>query len=105
MGRFSQFEALLLLMLQSMPVLDRYAMAQCRLPSPLLTWDADFFAVWGVTGASFILGLPLLNGVTAFSATTSIACAGLALTYSLPILLRILFRSNYLEAGPFTLGR
>jgi len=31
-------------------------------------------AVWGVTGASFILGLPLLDGVTAFSATTSIAC-------------------------------
>ncbi|DBA89292.1 TPA: hypothetical protein ACH3X2_004791 [Trebouxia sp. C0005] len=66
---------------------------------------APHCAVWGVTGASFILGLPLLNGVTAFSATTSIACAGLALTYSLPILLRILFRSNYLEAGPFTLGR
>ncbi len=61
--------------------------------------------MWGVTGASFILGLPLLNGVTAFSATTSIACAGLALTYCLPILLRILFRASYLEAGPFTLGR
>jgi len=61
--------------------------------------------VWGVTGASFILGLPLLNGVTAFSATTSIACAGLALTYSLPIVLRIVFRASYLETGPFTLGR
>ena len=71
----------------------------------LLTQHARFPAVWGVTGASFILGLPLLNGITAFSATTSIACAGLALTYSLPILLRILFRASYLEGGPFTLGR
>ena len=51
------------------------------------------------------MGLPLLNGVTAFSATTSIACAGLALTYSLPILLRVMFRATYLEAGRFTLGR
>lgn len=80
---------------------------QSCLPSPtsLLTQHARWSAVWGVTGASFILGLPLLNGVTAFSATTSIACAGLALTYSLPILLRILFRASYLEGGPFTLGR
>lgn len=62
-------------------------------------------AVWGVSGASFILGLPLLSGVTAFAATTSIACTGLALTYGLPILLRVLNRNSYLETGPFTLGR
>ncbi len=30
---------------------------------------ARFCAVWGVTGASFVLGVPLLNGTTAFSAT------------------------------------
>ena len=62
-------------------------------------------AVWGVVGASFILGLPLLKGTAAFSATTSIACAGLAFTYAFPIVLRMLFRRSYLEAGPFNLGR
>ena len=61
--------------------------------------------MWGVAGAAFILGLPLLSGVTAFAATTSIACAGLALTYGVPILLRIVNRGNYLESGAFTLGR
>ena len=61
--------------------------------------------MWGVAGAAFILGLPLLSGVTAFAATTSIACAGLALTYGVPILLRIVNRGTYLETGPFTLGR
>ena len=65
----------------------------------------NLVAVWGITGASFLMGLPLLNGLTAFAATTSIACAGLALTYVLPIILRILCRNSYLESGPFTLGR
>ena len=67
--------------------------------------ENTFRAVWGVAGAAFILGLPLLSGVTAFAATTSIACAGLALTYGVPILLRIVTRRSYLETGPFTLGR
>lgn len=62
-------------------------------------------AVWGVAGASFILGLPLLSGVTAFAATTSIACAGLALSYGLPLLMWILNRHSVLESGLFTLGR
>ncbi|KAL3160166.1 hypothetical protein ABBQ32_010932 [Trebouxia sp. C0010 RCD-2024] len=65
----------------------------------------DNSTVWGVAGASFILGLPLLSGVTAFAATTSIATTGLALTYGMPILLRIVNRNSYLETGPFTLGR
>lgn len=62
-------------------------------------------AVWGVAGASFVLGLPLLSGVTAFAATTSLACAGLALTYGLPLLIWILNRHSFLEKGLFTLGR
>ena len=61
--------------------------------------------MWGVAGAAFILGLPILSGVAAFAATTSIACAGFALTYGVPILLRIVNRGSYVEAGPFSLGR
>lgn len=72
-----------------------------HLSDQILIWAA----VWGVAGAAFILGLPILNGVTAFAATTSIACAGLALTYGVPILLRIINRGSYVEAGPFSLGR
>ena len=86
----------------------------CVLESAIVLWnqvpiwthlDNIFCAVWGVAGAAFILGLPLLSGVTAFAATTSIACAGLALTYGVPILLRVVNRGSYLETGPFTLGR
>ncbi len=50
------------------------------------------------------MGLPLLQGPTAFLATTSIATVGLALCYGLPIGLHI-FASNRFEAGPVTLGR
>ncbi|KAL0018124.1 hypothetical protein WJX77_006203 [Trebouxia sp. C0004] len=61
-------------------------------------------AVWAVTSASFIMGLPLLQGPAAFLATTSIATVGLALCYGLPIGLHVL-ASNRFEAGAFTLGR
>lgn len=61
-------------------------------------------AVWGVTAASFIMGLPLLQGPTAFLATTSIATMGLALCYGLPIGLHVLASERF-EAGLFSLGR
>ncbi len=60
--------------------------------------------VWAVTGAAFIMGLPLLQGPTAVLATTSIATVGLAECYGLPIGLHVL-ASHRFEAGPFTLGR
>ncbi len=61
-------------------------------------------AVWGVIGAAFMMGLPLLQGPTAFLATTSIATVGLALCYATPIGLHVL-ASDRFEAGPFTLGK
>lgn len=53
---------------------------------------------------AFLMGLPLLQGVTAFLATTSIATVGLALAYGLPIGLHMAHRNSF-EHGPFTLGR
>jgi len=50
------------------------------------------------------MGRPLLQGLTAFLAITSIASVGLALCYGLPIGLHVLV-SNRFEAEPFTLGR
>lgn len=61
-------------------------------------------AVWGVTAAALIMGLPLLQGPTAFLATTSLATVGLALCYGMPIGLHVL-ASDKFEPGPFTLGR
>ncbi len=43
------------------------------------------YAVWGVAAGAFKKGLPLLQGVTAFLATTSVATVGLALAYGVPI--------------------
>lgn len=62
-------------------------------------------AVWGISFAAFLLGLPLLKGPVAFAATTSIACAGLVLSYAMPILLRLVFARRMEEVGPFSLGR
>ena len=41
----------------------------------------------------------------AFAATTSIACAGLVLSYALPILFRLVSAGQLDEIGPFSLGR
>lgn len=62
-------------------------------------------AVWGISFTAFLLGLPLLKGPVAFAATTSIACAGLVLSYAMPILLRVVFARRMDEVGPFSLGR
>ena len=61
-------------------------------------------AVWGVVAGAFVMSLPLLQGVTAFLATTSIATVGLALAYGMPIGLHLINRNSF-EPGPFTLGR
>lgn len=73
--------------------------------SPLLTsLVCVHLSVWGVAVGAFVMGLPLLQGLTAFLATTSIATVGLALAYGIPIGLHLLNR-NCFEPGPFTLGR
>ncbi len=62
--------------------------------------------MWGVTFAVFLMGLPILEGATAFGTSSSIATAGLCLAYALPIAFRFLFaHDNCLEPGPFSLGR
>ncbi|KAL0024345.1 hypothetical protein WJX79_001112 [Trebouxia sp. C0005] len=61
-------------------------------------------AVWGVAAGAFVMSLPLIQGVTAFLATTSIATVGLALAYGMPIGLHLISRNSF-EPGPFTLGR
>ena len=45
-------------------------------------------AVWGVVLASFLLGLPMLDNSTTFSAVTSIAVIGGYTSYGIPIFLR-----------------
>ena len=50
------------------------------------------------------MGLPMLGGVNAFLATTSIATVGLALAYGFPIGLQLITRDTF-EPGPFSLGR
>ncbi|KAL0051808.1 hypothetical protein WJX82_002508 [Trebouxia sp. C0006] len=62
-------------------------------------------AVWGMTFAVFLLGLPMLGGATAFDTASSIATAGLCLAYALPIGFRIVFAHHSFEPGPFSLGR
>jgi len=57
-----------------------------------------------VAVGAFVISLPLLQGVTAFFATTSIATVGLALAYGMPIGLHLISRHSF-EPGPFTLGR
>lgn len=62
-------------------------------------------AVWGVTLATFLMGLPLIEGVSAFSTCSSIATAGLCIDYAMPIGCRLLFAGDSFEPGPFSMGR
>ena len=68
-----------------------------RFQSPMRTiWLAAFLA--------FILALPSLGSAVAFSAATSIATIGLYISYTMPILIAIIWPSRF-EKGPFTLGK
>lgn len=77
---------------------------QLHLSPLLISLVCVHLSVWGVAVGAFVMGLPLLQGLTAFLATTSIATVGLALAYGIPIGLHLLNR-NCFEPGPFTLGR
>ena len=62
-------------------------------------------AVWGITFATFLMGLPLMAGATAFGTCSSIATAGLCIDYALPIGFRLFLAGDSFEPGPFTMGR
>ena len=55
--------------------------------------------------ATIIICTGLLRSVTIFLAITSVATAGLAAAYCLPLWLRVLVRQTGFEPGPFALGR
>ncbi|RAO71161.1 uncharacterized protein BHQ10_007173 [Talaromyces amestolkiae] len=68
-----------------------------RFRSPIRTvWLAAFLA--------FCLALPSLGSSVAFSAATSIATIGLYLSYAMPILIAVIWPSNFAK-GPFSLGK
>ena len=60
------------------------------------------FLVWLAATLSFLLALPSLGSTVAFGAATSIATIGLYLSYGIPILLGILYPSQFTK-GPFNL--
>ncbi|KAL9098478.1 MAG: hypothetical protein Q9163_005868 [Psora crenata] len=66
-----------------------------RFQSPIRT-------VWLAATLSFLLALPSLGSEVAFSAATSIATIGLYLSYGVPILVGLLYPSNF-KKGPFNL--
>lgn len=59
--------------------------------------------VWLAAFLAFCLALPSLGSSVAFSAATSIATIGLYISYALPILIALIWPSNF-EKGPFNLG-
>lgn len=68
-----------------------------RFRSPIRTiWLAAFLA--------FCLSLPSLGSSVAFSAATSIATIGLYISYTIPIMVAIIWPANF-QKGPFNLGR
>lgn len=67
-----------------------------RFKSPIRT-------IWLAATLSFCLALPSLGSSVAFSAATSIATIGLYISYGIPILIGLLYPSNF-QRGPFRLG-
>ncbi|KAH9475281.1 Amino-acid permease BAT1 [Psilocybe cubensis] len=67
-------------------------------------WKSPIRTVWLACTLSFILGLPSLGSLVAFSAATSIATIGLYISYGIPIALRVIYRDQFIR-GPFHLGK
>jgi len=67
-------------------------------------WKSPIRTVWLACTLSFILGLPSLGSSVAFAAATSIATIGLYISYGIPILLRVIYRDQFVR-GPFHLGK
>ncbi|KAF9523310.1 APC amino acid permease [Crepidotus variabilis] len=66
-------------------------------------WRSPIRTVWLACTLSFILGLPSLGSSVAFAAATSIATIGLYISYGIPIMLRVVYRDQFVR-GPFHLG-
>jgi amino acid transporter len=67
-----------------------------RFQSPIRT-------IWLGATLSFCLALPSLGSTVAFAAATSIATIGLYISYSLPILIGLIWPQHF-QKGPFNLG-
>jgi len=64
------------------------------------------YTIWLAAFLAFCLALPSLGSSVAFAAATSIATIGLYLSYSVPILIGLIWGSRFEELeGPFNLGR
>lgn len=59
--------------------------------------------VWLAAFLSFLLALPSLGSIVAFTAATSIATIGLYVSYGIPILIGVIYPRGYTK-GPFNLG-
>jgi amino acid transporter len=67
-----------------------------RFESPVRT-------IWLAATLAFILALPSLGSIVAFSAATSIATIGLYISYAIPIMIAVIWPSHF-KKGPFNLG-
>jgi amino acid transporter len=68
------------------------------------TFKVPVNAVWLSGVLSFLLGLPSLHNTVAFYAVTSVAVIGLYISYSLPILFKLVFARKTFVRGPFHPG-
>jgi len=64
------------------------------------------YTIWLAAFLAFCLALPSLGSSVAFAAATSIATIGLYLSYSVPILIGLIWGKRFEKLkGPFNLGR
>ena len=61
-------------------------------------------AVWALAGMAMAVSLSLAFSTTAFAGLTSLATAGLYLSYIPPVFYKLKNRSHF-DSGPFTMGR
>lgn len=66
-------------------------------------FKAPIRTIWLAATLSFLLAIPSLGSDVAFAAATSIATIGLYISYGFPILIAIIWPSNF-KKGPFNLG-
>lgn len=70
-----------------------------RFKSPVRT-------IWLAATLSFILALPSLGSSVAFAAATSIATIGLYISYTIPVMISIVWHKEFVKVkGPFDLGK
>lgn len=67
-------------------------------------WQSPIRTVWLAILLAFLLAVPSLGSAVAFAAATSIATIGLYISYTIPILIGLVYPAGFIR-GPFTLGR